>query len=81
MSQEENLTENAFPQDFKEKEHGIGKTKKKSKTIRVLTVLAYILSVSLAAILLSIYYVFVWDGQPHFGPRIMEDHGGNTTGR
>ncbi|KAL4717920.1 hypothetical protein ACJJTC_001338 [Scirpophaga incertulas] len=31
-----------------------------SKVVRVLTVLAYLLSVSLAAILLSIYYICVW---------------------
>lgn len=30
------------------------------KLIRVLTVIAYLLSVSLAAILLSVYYVYVW---------------------
>ncbi|XP_069673099.1 uncharacterized protein [Periplaneta americana] len=35
--------------------------KKKRKIIRVLTVLAYVLSVSLAAIMLSLYYVFLWD--------------------
>lgn len=39
--------------------------KTKPKIIRVLTVLAYILSVSMAAILLSVYYVFVWDGNQH----------------
>ncbi|KAF2879477.1 hypothetical protein ILUMI_26701 [Ignelater luminosus] len=38
--------------------------KPQSKAIRVLTVLVYILCVSLAAILLSIYYIFIWDGQP-----------------
>ncbi|XP_063539159.1 uncharacterized protein LOC134748322 isoform X2 [Cydia strobilella] len=31
-----------------------------SKVVRVMTVLAYLLSVSLAAILLSVYYVCVW---------------------
>lgn len=35
--------------------------KKKGKFIRVLIVMAYVLSVSLAAILLSLYYVFLWD--------------------
>lgn len=34
--------------------------KSASKVVRVLTVLAYLLSVSLAAILLSVYYVCVW---------------------
>lgn len=36
------------------------KQKPVSKVVRVLTVLAYLLSVSLAAILLSVYYVCVW---------------------
>lgn len=36
------------------------KKKPVSKVVRVLTVLAYLLSVSLAAILLSVYYVCVW---------------------
>jgi hypothetical protein len=35
--------------------------KKVRKIIRVLTVMAYVLSVSLAAIMLSLYYVFLWD--------------------
>jgi hypothetical protein len=35
--------------------------KKKGKVIRVLIVMAYVLSVSLAAIMLSLYYVFLWD--------------------
>ncbi|XP_076268378.1 trp-interacting inaF-D isoform X3 [Rhynchophorus ferrugineus] len=41
--------------------------KGKPKAIRVLTVLAYVLSVSMAAILLSIYYIFMWQGRPHLG--------------
>nr|CAD7456772.1 unnamed protein product [Timema tahoe] len=35
--------------------------KKARKIIRVLTVVAYVFSVSLAAIMLSLYYVFLWD--------------------
>jgi hypothetical protein len=35
--------------------------RKTRKVIRVLTVMAYVLSVSLAAIMLSLYYVFLWD--------------------
>ncbi|XP_068619239.1 uncharacterized protein inaF-D isoform X2 [Battus philenor] len=31
-----------------------------STVVRVMTVMAYLLSVSMAAILLSVYYVFVW---------------------
>ncbi|CAD0203941.1 unnamed protein product [Chrysodeixis includens] len=38
----------------------IYKQKPASKVVRVLTVLAYLLSVSLAAILLSVYYICVW---------------------
>lgn len=41
--------------------------KQAPKIIRVLTVLAYVLSVSMAAILLSIYYIFIWQGKPHIG--------------
>lgn len=36
-------------------------SKKNQRTVRVLTVCAYILTVSLAAIVLSAYYVFLWD--------------------
>ena len=35
--------------------------KHKQKLIRVLTVVAYVISVSLAAIILSLYYAFIWD--------------------
>lgn len=41
--------------------------KPQPKMIRVLTVLAYVLSVSMAAIFLSIYYIFMWHGEPHLG--------------
>lgn len=37
--------------------------KHKKKLVRVLTVVAYIFSVSLAAIMLSLYYVFVYPSQ------------------
>jgi hypothetical protein len=43
--------------------------KKKRKAIRVLTVVAYVLSVSLAAIMLSLYYVFLWDPKIPTGMR------------
>ena len=36
-------------------------SKKIGKIVRVLTVLAYLFSVSLAAIILSMYYLFLWD--------------------
>lgn len=41
--------------------------KKTPKAVRVLTVLAYVLSVSMAAILLSLYYLFMWKANPHIG--------------
>ncbi|XP_076365778.1 uncharacterized protein LOC143254490 [Tachypleus tridentatus] len=36
-------------------------TKKNKKIVRLMTVMAYVFSVSLAAIVLSLYYVFLWD--------------------
>lgn len=44
-----------------------------SKIIRVLTVFVYVLSVSLTAILLSIYYIFLWEGRPHLGALVAVD--------
>lgn len=35
--------------------------KHRQKLVRVLTVVAYIISVSLAAIVLSLYYMYIWD--------------------
>lgn len=35
-------------------------SKKNQRTVRVLTVCAYVLTVSMAAIVLSAYYVFLW---------------------
>jgi hypothetical protein len=32
-----------------------------SKIIRILTVMAYLSSVSMGAVLLSMYYIFLWD--------------------
>lgn len=49
----------------------LSESKNTSKCVRVLTVLAYILSVSMAAILLSLYYVFLWKpvaSDPEKGP-------------
>lgn len=42
----------------------LAENKISSKFVRVLTVMAYILSVSMVAILLSLYYVFLWDPAP-----------------
>ena len=36
-----------------------------SKLVRLLTVIAYICSVSMAAVMLSLYYVFLWDPTSH----------------
>ena len=35
--------------------------KQNQKAIRILTVAAYVLCVSLVAIMLSLYYIFLWD--------------------
>lgn len=67
MSQDGASTEDGISSEAKE--NGIYEPKEKPKLIRVLTVLAYMLSVSMAAILLSIYYVFMWDAHPHLGSR------------
>ncbi|KAL7301293.1 hypothetical protein TKK_0006032 [Trichogramma kaykai] len=41
--------------------------KHKQKLVRVLTVVAYIICVSMAAIVLSLYYMYIWDpSDPHF---------------
>lgn len=44
---------------------GMAEAKGASKCVRLLTVLAYVLSVSMAAILLSLYYVLLWEPPPH----------------
>lgn len=43
--------------------------KHKKKLIRVLTVIAYVFFVSLAAIMLSLYYVFLWNGDQKVLPK------------
>lgn len=40
--------------------------KHKQKLVRVLTVVAYVIFVSMGAILLSLYYTFVWDPKDVF---------------
>lgn len=48
-------------------EEAVGKmyeSKQNRKLIRVLTVIIYVFSVSLAAIILSLYYMFFWQPQP-----------------
>ncbi|KFM66769.1 hypothetical protein X975_16791, partial [Stegodyphus mimosarum] len=41
----------------------LSKRKQHKKLVRLLTVIAYVFSVSLGAIVLSLYYVFLWDPQ------------------
>ncbi|KAG5890150.1 hypothetical protein JTB14_010167 [Gonioctena quinquepunctata] len=43
--------------------------KHKKKLVRVLTVIAYVFFVSLAAIMLSLYYVFLWNGDQKIAAR------------
>lgn len=44
-----------------ERKDKLYETKHKQKLVRVLTVVAYVIFVSKAAILLSLYYTFVWN--------------------
>lgn len=50
--------------------------KQNKKIIRLLTVIAYVISVSMAAIILSLYYVFLWDPQMKYQPKAK--HGAHT---
>lgn len=43
--------------------------KQNKKIIRLLTVIAYVISVSMAAIILSLYYVFLWNPEMRYSPR------------
>ncbi|KAJ3637811.1 hypothetical protein MTP99_001238 [Tenebrio molitor] len=64
MSSEEDINADNSPDSpGNPKDNALFEPKPKPKVIRVLTVLAYILSVSMAAILLSIYYIFMWNEQ------------------
>lgn len=54
--------ENAKENDTKQVANSIyDEPKKTPKLIRVLTVIGYILAVSMAAIMLSLYYVLMWN--------------------
>ncbi|XP_050308487.1 uncharacterized protein LOC126744931 [Anthonomus grandis grandis] len=46
--------------------------KHKKKLVRVLTVVAYVFFVSLAAIMLSLYYVFLWNGEQRGAAKVVE---------
>lgn len=48
--------------------------KHKKKVVRVLTVIAYVFFVSLAAIMLSLYYVFLWNGGQKSLPKYPMQH-------
>ncbi|XP_066149608.1 uncharacterized protein inaF-D [Euwallacea fornicatus] len=45
--------------------------KHKKKLFRVLTVVAYVFFVSLAAIMLSLYYIFLWNGEQRVAGKIV----------
>lgn len=60
----------------------IYETKRHKKIVRLMTVMAYVLSVSLAAIVLSLYYVFLWDPNMHSEPEpvvVIDRVAGRTT--
>lgn len=44
---------------------GRSKAERNTKLVRILTVVAYVCSVSIAAAMLSLYYVFIWDPSNH----------------
>ncbi|XP_042861130.1 uncharacterized protein LOC122246557 isoform X2 [Penaeus japonicus] len=54
------------PEDTKESKY---EPKQNKKIIRLLTVIAYVISVSMAAIILSLYYVFLWDPKETYRPK------------
>ncbi|XP_075555040.1 trp-interacting inaF-D [Dermacentor variabilis] len=57
----------------------IYETKRHKKIVRLMTVMAYVLSVSLAAIVLSMYYVFLWD--PNMRSELPQSSSDRETGR
>lgn len=50
-------------------------TNKTSKCVRILTVCAYLICVSLAAIMLSVYYIFLWEPKRHDPSQSIASHG------
>nr|XP_045586340.1 mastermind-like domain-containing protein 1 [Procambarus clarkii] len=46
--------------------------KQNKKIVRLLTVIAYVISVSMAAIILSLYYVFLWDPQMKYPSKLKQ---------
>ncbi|XP_066998468.1 putative transmembrane protein INAFM2 isoform X1 [Anabrus simplex] len=61
LRQNSNLPNNGIKFAGEESKDKMYEPKHTKKLIRVLTVVAYVFSVSLAAIMLSIYYVFLWN--------------------
>ncbi|XP_030762530.1 putative transmembrane protein INAFM2 isoform X1 [Sitophilus oryzae] len=53
--------------------------KHKKKAVRVLTVVAYVFFVSLAAIMLSLYYIFLWNGDEKVAAKLASRQLQNTT--
>lgn len=51
---------------------------KTPKIVRVLTVCAYLICVSLAAIMLSIYYIFLWEPKRHDPSAVLHSTTTNT---
>lgn len=58
------------PEETKESKY---EPKQNKKIIRLLTVIAYVISVSMAAIILSLYYVFLWDPKETYSPKDIFD--------
>ncbi|KAK7076902.1 hypothetical protein SK128_019417 [Halocaridina rubra] len=54
------------PDEAKESKY---EPKQNKKIVRLLTVIAYVISVSMAAIILSLYYVFLWDPSQKYPTR------------
>ncbi|CAH1977501.1 unnamed protein product [Acanthoscelides obtectus] len=75
MSSQEDINPDSSPDSpdappMSKQQEAMFEPKPTPKIIRVLTVMAYVFSVSMAAIFLSIYYIFMWEGKPHLGARV-----------
>ncbi|KAL0270017.1 UNVERIFIED_CONTAM: hypothetical protein PYX00_007563 [Menopon gallinae] len=60
MSDDEDQISNVNDEDLHQGK-SIGNNNTRTKIIRLLTVIAYLISVSMAAIMLSLYYIFLWN--------------------
>ncbi|CAH1393212.1 unnamed protein product [Nezara viridula] len=63
IGQGASLTHNSVKLAGEEAKDKMYEPKQNKKLVRVLTVIVYVFSVSLAAIILSLYYVFFWTPQ------------------